>query len=106
MKPHQINILAAAVLCNLQQIQNPKKPRLARQLSSNVGKPDRFDRVYFDCASLYPIPRAYANARRHPKSDAASNFSPAHSLTQPLGKRHLGPLALSASRRQDGGATK
>jgi hypothetical protein len=73
---------------DLQQVQNAKKSRLARQLRSNIGKPDRFNRIDFNLAFLHTVSRAYSDPGTHPDSHTASDFSAPYPLAKPLSEHH------------------
>src|SRR5215472_12401075 len=59
VKADQVDVPASTVVSHLEEIQNAKKPRLLRQLGSNVGKTDGLDGVHFDLAFFHPVPPAY-----------------------------------------------
>jgi len=73
---------------DLEQVQNAKESRLARQFRSNIWKPYRFNRIDFNLAFLHTVSRAYSDARAHPDSHTASNFSPPYPLAKPLSEHH------------------
>src|SRR5690348_9091853 len=91
MKSNQVDVLAPAVLRDFQQIDDAQKTRFARQLGSDVRKPDRRDRIHFDFAFIHRVPVAHLDVRPHPDADAARDFSAPHSLAQPFGEDHLRP---------------
>ena len=73
---------------HLEQIQNPKESRLARQFRSNIRKSYRFNRIDFNLAFLHTISRARSDAGTHPDSHAASDFPAPYSLAKPFSERH------------------
>jgi hypothetical protein len=73
---------------DLEQVQNAKESRLARQFRSNIWKPYRLDRIDFNLALLHTVSRAYSDAGMHPDSHTASDFSATYSLAKPFSERH------------------
>ena len=96
MEPNQIDIFAFTVLGNLEQIDEPKETRLARQLWSDIRKPDRLDRTHLDLTFVHTIPSAHFDVRAHPYSDTASDFSATNPLAKPLGEHHEESLHVAA----------
>src|SRR5271167_4363419 len=88
VKPHQINILAPAVLGDFEQVQHTQKPRLPCQLRSNIRKPDRLDRIHLDLALAHAVPPAHLHMRTHPDPHAARNLAAPNPLAQPPCKHH------------------
>jgi hypothetical protein len=80
VEPNQIDILTFAVLCDLEQINDSKETRLARQLGSDIGKADGRDRIHLDRAFFHGVAAAYFDMGPGPDSDAASDFSAANSV--------------------------
>lgn len=92
MEPNQVDIFASTVLGDLEQIDETKETRLARQLWSDIGKTDRLDRIHLDLTFFHPVPRTHFDMGTHPYSDAASDFSATNSLAKPLGEHHAQSL--------------
>jgi hypothetical protein len=88
VKPDQINILASTMFRHLQQVQNAKESRFARQFRSNIRKPDWLNRIDLNLAFLHPVSRAYSDARTHPDPHTASDLAPPYPLSQPLSEHH------------------
>jgi hypothetical protein len=88
VEPNQIDILASAVLGDLEQVDETQEARLARQLWSDIRKTNRRDRIHLDLTFLHPVPVAHFNVGTHPYSDTTSDLSTAHSFAQALGERH------------------
>ena len=88
MKANQINIVAFAVLGNLQQIEHAQKPRLARQLRSDIGIADRCDGLDLDFAITHPVAVAHRDVRAGPDAYAARDLPTHNSLAKPLDKDH------------------
>jgi hypothetical protein len=91
------------VFRDLQQVQNAKESRLARQFWSNVWKPDRVNRIDLNLAFLDTVPRVYSDAGTRPDSHTASDFSATYSLAKAFSKRHeesLHPMVQCAQFRK------
>jgi hypothetical protein len=83
---------------DLEQVQNAKESRLARQFRSNIWKPYRFNRIDLNLAFLHTISRAYSDAGTHPDSHTASDFSAAYSLAKSFRERHEESLRPTVQR--------
>ncbi len=88
MKSNQINILAFTVLGNLEQIDQAQETRLARQLRSNIWKPNGSYRIYFYLTLVHAVPAAHFDMGARPYSNAACNFAAANTVAEPLGEHH------------------
>src|SRR5580658_2441920 len=73
---------------HLQQVQNAKESRFSRQLSSNIRKPYRFNRIDFNLAFLHAVSRAHSDARTHPNPHTASDFPASYTLAKPFSEHH------------------
>jgi len=76
------------MFCDLEQVQNAKESRLARQLRSDIWKPYRLNRIDLNLAFLHTVSRAYFDAGTHPDSHTASDFSAAYPLAKSFSERH------------------
>jgi hypothetical protein len=88
MEADQIYLLAFAVLRHLQQIQYTQESGRARQLWSNVRKPDRLDRVHFDLTFFHLISVSDLDVRTRPDPDTAGDLATPHPIAKPPGKHH------------------
>ena len=96
MEPNQIDIFAFTMLSDLEQIDDTKETRLARQLWSDIRKTDWRDRIHLDLAFFHAIPGAHFDVGTHPYSDTASDFSAANSFAKSLGEHHENILQRTA----------
>ena len=96
MEPDQIDILASAVLGDLQQIDDAQETRFSRQLPSDIRKPDRRDRIHLDFTFFHRIPATYPDMGTLPYSDTASDIPATDSFAKPLGERHEESLHRAA----------
>jgi hypothetical protein len=88
MEADQIDILAFAVLGNLEQVDNTQKPRLSRQFRSDIGKTDGLDGIDFDLAFFHTVPGAGFHVWTRPYPHNASDLPLANSLAKPFGEHH------------------
>jgi hypothetical protein len=88
VEPDQINILAPTVFRDLEQVQNAKESRLARQFRSNIWKSYWLNRIDLNLAFLHTVPRAYSDVGTRPDSHTASDFSATYSLAKSFSERH------------------
>src|ERR1700730_16596944 len=79
VEPDQIDILPFTVLGNLEQINETQETGLARQLWSDVRKPNRRDRVHFDLTRVHAVPGAHFDMRTRPYSNTTSDFAATNS---------------------------
>src|ERR1700756_2021311 len=89
MEPDEIDVLAASVLRNLQQIRDAREPRLARDLVRDVVESDLLDGVDFDLPRAQPIAVSDLHPRRHPDADAARDLAGANGVAQVFRELHL-----------------
>jgi len=87
-KSNQIDVIAFAVLCNLQQIEYSKEAGFPRQFRSNVRKPDGCDRLDFYLAVSHAIAAAFRDMGPGPNPDAASYVAANHPFAKTLCKDH------------------
>ena len=87
------------MFCDLEQVQNAKESRLARQLRSDIWKPHRLNRIDLNLAFLHTISCAYSDAGTHPESHTASDFSPTNALAKSFSKRHEESLLSTRKQR-------
>src|SRR5581483_1989392 len=98
MKPHQINVSAAAVIRHLEEIDHPEESRRAGQLGSDVRKANRLDGIHFDLTFLHFVATTHFSMGTGPKADPAREFRKAQALPEAPGEsyRHSLPLGKTA----------
>jgi len=84
----QIDVLALAVLRDLEEVNHTLETRRSRQLWSDIRETDRQDRIYLDLTLLHPIAVADLYVGTHPYADAASDFAAPNSVAQALREDH------------------
>ncbi|SRR5579884_3640202 len=94
MKPHQINVSAAAVIRHLEEIDHPEESRRAGQLGSDVRKANRLDGIHFDLTFLHFVATTHFHMGTGPDANAARDFATAHALPEALGESHRHSLRL------------
>lgn len=88
VEANEVDVLAAAVFCDLEQIENSKESRFTSDLWRNVWKPDRFDGVDFDGALAHAVSLTNQNMRTSPKTNATGDFSATNSFPKSFGEYH------------------
>ena len=88
MESNQIDVVAATVLGDFEQVENAQKTGFSRQGRRDIGEADWLDRINLDLAFLHAVPAADSYVRPHPDPDRARNFSAANSLPETLRKKH------------------
>jgi hypothetical protein len=93
----QIDVLALAVLGDLEEINDSFEARGARQVWSDVVQTDRKDRLDLDFTLFHTVALAGRHVRAHPDSDAAGDFTASYSVTQTSCEDHLKPSTLAGA---------
>ena len=88
MEPHQVDILALPMLGDFQQIDDPQKSRLPRQLRSNFLEPDLLNGIDLNLAFLHPVAVPDNDVRALPYPDTARDLSLADAVAKSLRERH------------------
>ena len=84
----QIDILAAAVFCDFEQVQNAEESGLARQFRSNVGKSDGLDGVDLDGAFFHWVALTDGDTRANPETNRAGDFAAADAFAKAFAEYH------------------
>jgi hypothetical protein len=95
----QINVLALAVLRDLEEVNHTLETRRSRQLWSDIRETDRQDRIYLDLTLVHLVAVADLYVGTHPYADAAIDFAAPNSVAQALREDHLESLLVAAERR-------
>ena len=88
MKPDQVDLLAFAMLGNLEEVEHPEEPRRTRKLRRDIRKTNWLDRINFNLALIHAVARADLDVRSHPYANTAGDFSFANSVAQTLCEDH------------------
>jgi hypothetical protein len=88
VEPDQIDVLAASVLGDRQEVFHIGETRLAREIVGDVVELDRLDRFDLDLAIIHRIASADFDVRAHPDADAAADASASNAFAKTLGKDH------------------
>jgi hypothetical protein len=88
VETNQIDVVAATVLSDFEQVENAQKTLFSRQGRRDIRETDRLDRVHLNLALLHSITAAHSNVRPRPDPDRARNFSATNSLPEALRKKH------------------
>jgi hypothetical protein len=73
---------------DLEQVQNAKESRLARQFRSNVWESDWLNRIDLNLAFLHTVSRADSDVGTRPDSHTAGDFSATYALAKSFSERH------------------
>ena len=92
MEADQVDVVAFAVFCDFEQIDDAEKPRFACQLRRNVEEPDRFDGIDFDLAFLHRVAVPDLYVRAGPDADATGNLTRPDPLAQTFRKDQAASL--------------
>src|SRR6266478_3004767 len=90
VEANQVDILAAAVFCDFEQVKDPEETGFAGQFRSDVRKSDWLDGVDFDRSFFHTVALADGDARRHPDADGAGDFAAADAFPEAFGEDHRG----------------
>lgn len=88
MEPHQVDILAGAVFCNLQQIRAALEAGFHCQIRGDVLQGDLLDGIDDDFTFVHPVAPADLYARIFPDADAACDESAPYSFAKAFRENH------------------
>src|SRR5262245_2872701 len=88
VKSNQVDVRAAAVSGNLQQVLHALKPRLTRQLVRDVILDHRRDRIDDDVAVVHRVAATDLDVRARPDANAATDSAAANALAETFGENH------------------
>ena len=94
MEPDQVHVVAAAVLCDSQQIINALEPGLAGQIVRDVAEIDLRNRIHDDVTVVHPVTTTHLYVRTRPDANAASDPAAPDSLAKTFGELHLEPSRM------------
>ncbi len=92
MKSDQIDILAAAVFRNLEQVDQTVEAGLTRELRGDIRKPNGLNGIDFNLAFVHRITAAHPDARTHPDANAAGDVAAPHAVAKTFREDHRGIL--------------
>ena len=101
MESNQIDVVAAPVFRDREEVAHIFETRTSRQVWSDVGQTDRPNRIHFDLTLIHAVAPANPDVGTCPYSDTASDGASSHSLSEPLGEDHAASLRLSAQLREE-----
>ena len=88
MEADEVNVVAAAVLGDLEQVEYAEEAGLASEFGRDVRQADGFDGIHLNVALVHRVASADADVRAHPHADAAGDFAAPHAVAKPLGEHH------------------
>ena len=89
MEPNQVNLVAATVSRNLQQIIHALEPRFTGQTIGDILKRNLRNRIHYDVALVHRVTTAHLYMRTRPDANAASDLPVPYSLAKAFGKHHM-----------------
>lgn len=89
MKPNQVNVFSAAVLCCLQQIVHIEKPGFLREFIGDVLQPNGHDGVHDDVALVHRITTAYFYVRVRPDANTALYTAASNTFAKTFCEDHV-----------------
>jgi len=92
MESNQIDVVAPTVFRDREEVGHIFETRTSRQVWSDVGQPDRPNRIDFDLTFIHAVAPADLHVGTCPYSDTASDGAASHSLSEPLGENHAASL--------------
>src|SRR6266850_4368794 len=101
VESNQIDVVAATVFRDREEVDHIFETRTSRQVWSDVGQTDRPNRIDFDLTLIHAVAPANLDVGTRPDSDTARDGASSHSLSEPLGEDHAASLRLSAQLREE-----
>ena len=82
MKPNQVDVLAAAVSCDTQELLDAVEPGFSRQIVCDLVDGHRFNGVDDDVSLVHGIPATNFHTRPYPDANATSDSAAPDSLSK------------------------
>lgn len=99
VKPNDIDVFAASMLRELEEVGDALETARSRKIGSNVVARDLNDRIDLDLALLHSISLACRYARPMPYANAASDRTRSDTVAQILCEEHSASLAAYLQQR-------
>jgi hypothetical protein len=96
VESNQIDVVAATVFRDFEEVVHIFETRTSRQVLSDVGQTDRLNRIHFDLTLIHAVAAANLDVGTCPYADTASDGASSHSLSESLGEDHAASLRPSA----------
>lgn len=88
MEADEIDLFAAAVFSDFEQVDDAEKTGFAGKLGCDVGEADGLDRIHFDFTFFHGVAPAGFCAWAFPDANAARDVSAANTVTEAPGEHH------------------
>lgn len=88
MEADEVDLVAAAVFGDFEEVEDAEEAGGAGQLGRDVGEADGFEGVDFDMTFLHGVTSAGFDAGTLPDADAQGNVSATNSVAQALCEHH------------------
>src|SRR5262245_38159002 len=89
VESNQVDVVAATMPGDAQQVVHAVEARLASQTVGNVGERDRLNRIDDDVAVVHRVTATHPDMRAHPDANAASDSPAPDSLAEVLAEHHM-----------------
>lgn len=89
MESNQVYVAAPTVFCNLQEVLHIRKPRLSRQVVSDVLQSNWHNRIHDDLPIIHAVAATHFDVRSRPDADGASDPTASYAITQAFGEHHV-----------------
>jgi hypothetical protein len=89
----EVDVVAAAVLGDLEKVEDTEETGGASKVRGDVGEADLFDGVDFDFPFFHAVAAADADVGAGPDADAAGDFAAANAVAKAFGEDHGESLA-------------
>jgi hypothetical protein len=92
MKPDQVDILAAAMFRNLEEVDQTLEAGFTRELRGDIRKTNGLNGIDFDLAFVHRIAAANPDAWTYPDANAARDVAAPHAIPKTFREDHRGIL--------------
>ena len=96
MKPNQEHLIAAAMLCDSQQLLHAVEPRFSREIVGDVFEGDRLNRIHHDVPVVHWVTATNLHMRALPDPYSAPDPAAPDFFAKMFGEYHGFDLARSA----------
>ena len=90
----EVDGLAAAVLCDFEEVEDAEEAGGAGELGRDVGEADVFDGIDLDFAFFHAVAAADFDVGTHPDADARGDFAAADAVAEAFGEEHGERIAV------------
>lgn len=88
MEANQVDVIAAAVSCRLEQVRPAAETGLSREIVGDIPQMNRRNRIHDDVPVVHGVTTARLDVRPSPDANAALDPSAPNSLAKTFGEHH------------------